>query len=59
MRTYDPRRAKSNRSYTLLQIAELFDIHIATVRAWVKAGLPLIDSQIPHPSSPQNATANT
>jgi hypothetical protein len=47
MRTYDPRRAKSNRSYTLLQIAELFDIHIATVRAWVKAGLPLIDSQRP------------
>lgn len=47
-RTYDPRKAKSNRSYTLKQIAALYDVNIATVRSWIRNGLKLLDDQRPY-----------
>jgi len=47
-RTYDPRKAKSNRSYTLKQAAELYDVNIATVRGWTRNGLELLDDKRPY-----------
>lgn len=47
-RTYNPRKAKSNRSYTLQEVAILYDVNIRTVYAWVKAGLQLLDDNRPH-----------
>lgn len=41
------RLAKIHRSYTVDEIARLFDIHKNTVRAWVKAGLPPCDDNRP------------
>jgi hypothetical protein len=41
------RRVKIHRSYTVEEIARLFDIHKNTVRAWVKAGLPTSDQKRP------------
>jgi hypothetical protein len=43
----NPRLVKLHRSYTVEQIARLFDIHKNTVRAWVKQGLQPIDGQRP------------
>ena len=43
----NPNRAKIHRSYTVEEIACLFDVHKNTVRAWVKAGLPVCDDQKP------------
>lgn len=40
MANYNPRLAKINRSYTVEEIAELFNIHKHTVRNWLKQGLP-------------------
>ena len=39
--------AKIHRNYTVAEIADLFGIHRNTVRAWIKAGLPTIDSVRP------------
>jgi hypothetical protein len=41
------RRVKIHRTYTVEEIASLFGTHKNTVRAWVKAGLPLCDGKRP------------
>ena len=41
------RLVKIHRSYNVEEIADLFDTHKNTVRAWVKAGLPICDSKRP------------
>ena len=44
----DPRRARKNRSYSVEQVADLFDVHRNTVRNWiVRDGLPTIDDRRP------------
>jgi len=35
----DPRRAKTHRSYSIAQAADLFGVHRNTVRHWAKGGL--------------------
>lgn len=42
-RTYDTRRIKSNRSYTVAQLADLLRVNPRTVHQWIKQGLPVID----------------
>lgn len=44
---FNPRRAKIHRTYTIDEIARLFDVHRNTVRQWVKHGLPTCDDQRP------------
>jgi len=41
------RRVKIHRSYTVEEVAELFGTHKNTVRSWIKAGLPTVDSKRP------------
>jgi len=41
------RLVKIHRSYTVEDIARLFDVHKNTVRAWIKAGLPICDNKRP------------
>jgi len=41
------RLVKLHRSYSVEDVARLFDIHKNTVRAWVKAGLPTCDRKRP------------
>jgi hypothetical protein len=41
------RHVKGHRSYTVEEIAGLFNIHKNTVREWVKAGLPTSDDRRP------------
>jgi hypothetical protein len=41
------RLVKIHRSYSVEDVARLFDIHKNTVRAWVKAGLPTCDRKRP------------
>jgi hypothetical protein len=41
------RRVKIHRSYTVEGVGRLFGIHKNTVRAWVKAGLPICDQKRP------------
>jgi len=43
----NPRRAKIHRSYSVEEMARLFNIHKNTVRAWFKRGLQPIDGQRP------------
>lgn len=43
----NPNRAKIHRSYTVEEVACLFTVHKNTVRAWIKAGLPICDDQKP------------
>ena len=47
MKRLNPRRVKIHRSYTVEEVARLFRVHKNTVRAWVKAGLPVIDDRRP------------
>jgi hypothetical protein len=41
------RRVKIHRSYTVEEVARLFDSHKNTVRRWVKDGLPTCDGKRP------------
>ena len=41
------RRVKTHRSYTVEEVAGLFDIHKNTVRNWLKNGLATIDHNRP------------
>src|SRR5664279_6537908 len=41
----NPRRAKIHRSYSVEEMARLFDIHKNTIRTWLKQGLEAIDGQ--------------
>jgi hypothetical protein len=43
----NPKLAKIHRSYTVEEVAGLFDAHKNTVRQWVKAGLPVCDDRRP------------
>lgn len=43
----NPNRSKIHRSYTVEEIAELFDVHKRTVRNWIKSGLPVSDKARP------------
>jgi transposase len=43
----NPNKAKIYRSYTVEEIANLFCVHKNTVRAWLKAGLPICDDRKP------------
>jgi len=43
----DLRRIRTSKTYNLPEIAELMDRDIATIRAWVKNGLPLLSVQKP------------
>lgn len=43
----NPRRAKIHYSYSIDEIARLYRVHKNTVRAWLKAGLPALDSGRP------------
>ena len=47
MRRLNPRRVKIHRTYTVEEVARLFEVHKNTVRAWLKSGLPTIDGQRP------------
>ena len=46
-RLYNPNRAKTKRNYTVGEIADLYDVHKITVRAWIKAGLPTLSDKRP------------
>ena len=46
-KSYNPRRAKLHRSYTVAEVAALFGVTRAAVRAWLKAGLPAIKTSGP------------
>lgn len=39
--------AKMHRNYTVEEIASLFGVHKNSVRAWIKAGLPVCDARRP------------
>ncbi|MEL6112728.1 MAG: helix-turn-helix domain-containing protein [Pseudomonadota bacterium] len=43
-RTYDVRRIKSNRSYSVPDLARLLNVNERTVYGWIKQGLPVIDN---------------
>jgi len=43
----NPRLVKIHRSYTVEEVAELFQTHKNTVRAWIKAGLPVLNDKRP------------
>ncbi|MBF0523368.1 MAG: hypothetical protein HQL24_09990 [Candidatus Omnitrophica bacterium] len=42
-RTHNPRLIRSRRTYTAQQIAILFNIHLGTVRLWIKQGMRLLN----------------
>lgn len=43
----NPNLAKIHRSYTVEEVAELFNVHKRTVRNWVKSGLPVYNELRP------------
>ena len=43
----NPRLVKRYRTYTVDEVARLFDNHRNTVRSWIKQGLPTLDSRKP------------
>lgn len=47
-RTFNPRRAKIHRSYTVEEVARLYGVVKGTVRNWVNDGLPALTSRRPH-----------
>lgn len=44
---FNTRIIKTKQTYSTEEIADLFNVHINTVYAWYKAGLPRIDDQKP------------
>ncbi len=47
-RNYDPRKVKRYRSYTVQELAELYEVGPNTVRQWIKKhGLPVIEGTYP------------
>jgi hypothetical protein len=46
-RTYNVRLIRRDLSYSIQEIAELYDLHPQAVRRWVKSGLPTIDDRRP------------
>ncbi|MGB0906780.1 MAG: helix-turn-helix domain-containing protein [Maricaulaceae bacterium] len=47
-RTYDPRKVKRHRSYTVQDLAALYEVGPNTVRQWIKKqGLPVIEGSYP------------
>lgn len=46
-RLYNPNLAKMHRNYTVEEVASLYDVFKGTVRAWIKAGLPVLDDKRP------------
>lgn len=47
-RKFNTRIIKIYYVYLLVEIAKLYKVHIRTVRAWVKEGLPAIEGLYPH-----------
>lgn len=45
--TFNPRLAKMHRCYTTDEVAALYGVHRATVRAWIKDGLEVLADQKP------------
>lgn len=43
----NPRLAKKYRSYSVDEVADLYEVHENTVRNWIKNGLATCDSKIP------------
>lgn len=43
----NPRLAKLHRSYSVTELADILGVHKHSVRSWVKAGLPTVDSTRP------------
>jgi hypothetical protein len=43
----NPRQAKSNRSYSIRDVADLYGVHENTVRNWIQGGLDTIDDRRP------------
>ena len=43
----NPNLAKMHRNYTVEEVASLFGVHKNSVRAWIKAGLPVCDARRP------------
>ncbi len=41
----NPRRAKTHRSYTIAEAAQLFEVHRNTVRNWTRAGLETVKTR--------------
>lgn len=46
-RLYNPNLAKMHRNYTVEEVASLYDVFKGTVRAWIKAGLPVLNDKRP------------
>lgn len=46
-RLHNPNLAKIHRSYTVEEVASLYDVFKGTVRAWIKAGLQTLNDKRP------------
>lgn len=46
-RRINPRLAKLHRSYSVVELATVLDVHRHTVRGWIKVGLPTVDRTRP------------
>lgn len=46
-RLHNPNLAKIHRSYTVEEVASLYDVFKGTVRGWLKAGLPALNEKRP------------
>lgn len=46
-RLHNPNLAKIHRNYTVEEVAELYGVFKGTVRAWIKAGLPVLNDKRP------------
>lgn len=43
----NPRLAKLHRAYSVIELANILGVHKHSVRGWIKAGLPTVDSTRP------------